>query len=229
MSDSHDAAWRPWSLTDFAPPPGARPAPANDTSEQHHQQLALARMREKVLQDAREAGFAQGQRQGFEQGQQEGFQTGLQAGLEEGRAQGLREQQPAIARWQNLAIEFQHSLDAMDTLIADRLAQLAMNAARQVLGALPAQWNDIMAAPIQHLLQQEPAFSGPLQLRVHPAMLPLVEQHLAETIEQLGWRLQADPQLHPGGCTLSAADGTLDASLATRWRALCRLAAPEVL
>lgn len=229
MSDVRDAAWRPWSLTDFAPLPGGHPAPEHEISEQRHQQAALALMRENVLQEAQQAGFEEGRRQGFQQGRQEGHQAGLQAGLEEGRAQGQREQQPAIAQLQTLVSEFQHSLDAMDTVIADRLAQLALHAARQVLGALPTQWDDIMAAPIQHLLQQEPAFSGPLQLRVHPALLPLVEQHLAATLDQFGWHLQADPQLHPGGCKLCAADGSLDASLATRWQALCRLAAPEVL
>ncbi|WP_312110614.1 FliH/SctL family protein, partial [Pantoea septica] len=46
------------------------------------------------------------------------------------------------------------------------------------------------------------------------------------TLDLHGWRLLADSTLHPGGCKLSAEDGDLDASVATRWQELCRLAAP---
>ncbi|MFO4174696.1 FliH/SctL family protein, partial [Escherichia coli] len=44
-----------------------------------------------------------------------------------------------------------------------------------------------------------------------------------------GWRLRGDPTLHPGGCKVSADEGDLDASVATRWQELCRLAAPGVV
>ncbi|EEX1949152.1 flagellar assembly protein FliH, partial [Escherichia coli] len=37
------------------------------------------------------------------------------------------------------------------------------------------------------------------------------------------------PTLHPGGCKVSANEGDLDASVATRWQELCRLAAPGVV
>ena len=44
-----------------------------------------------------------------------------------------------------------------------------------------------------------------------------------------GWRLRGDPSLHHGGCKVSADEGDLDASVATRWQELCRLAAPGVV
>ena len=70
------------------------------------------------------------------------------------------------------------------------------------------------------------AGNGKPQLRVHPDDYPRVEQQLGVTLSLHGWRLLADGELHPGGCKVSAEEGDLDASLATRWHELCRLAAP---
>ena len=52
---------------------------------------------------------------------------------------------------------------------------------------------------------------------------------LGATLSLHGWRLRGDPTLHPGGCKVSADEGDLDASVATRWQELCRLAAPGVV
>ncbi|KUQ79883.1 hypothetical protein AWI24_05980 [Enterobacter hormaechei subsp. steigerwaltii] len=49
------------------------------------------------------------------------------------------------------------------------------------------------------------------------------------TLSLHGWRLRGDPSLHHGGCKVSADEGDLDASVATRWQELCRLAAPGVI
>ena len=56
-----------------------------------------------------------------------------------------------------------------------------------------------------------------------------VEEMLGATLSLHGWRLRGDPTLHPGGCKVSADEGDLDASVATRWQELCRLAAPGVV
>lgn len=58
---------------------------------------------------------------------------------------------------------------------------------------------------------------------------PSLEQQLAQLQSLHGWRLRGDPTLHPGGCKVSADEGDLDASVATRWQELCRLAAPGVV
>ena len=76
-------------------------------------------------------------------------------------------------------------------------------------------------------------FSAPLieVLRrcVHPDDLQRVEESLGATLNLHGWRLRGDPSLHHGGCKVSADEGDLDASVATRWQELCRLAAPGVV
>lgn len=185
----------------------------------------LARLREKTEKKAREAGFAQGR--------QEGFDAGLAEGREEGRSQGReeaqRQQEPLIEQLRQIVTGFQQALDDLDNVIPARLLQLALSAAKQVVGQPAVCDASALLTQIQQLIQQEPMFGGKPQLRVHPSDLARVEQYLGPTLEQYGWRLLADNQLHPGGCKVSAEDGDLDASLATRWHELCRLAAPGEL
>ncbi len=123
---------------------------------------------------------------------------------------------------QQLVNEFQNTLDALDSVIASRLMQMATEAARQVIGQTPAVDNSALIKQIQQLLQQEPLFSGKPQLRVHPDDLQRVEEMLGATLSLHGWRLRGDPTLHHGGCKVSADEGDLDASVATRWQELCR-------
>lgn len=232
MSDRlNTLPWQPWSLNDLADPkPVLEPeippeviVIPQDDSINEQQRLEMLRLQAQQ----------QGQQQGFAEGQQKGYDAGFQAGLEEGRQQGIlagqQQQQPITEHWQQLVTEFQHTLDALDSVIASRLMQLALTAAKQVIGQAPVCDGTALLGQIQQLIQQEPMFSGKPQLRVHPDDYERVEQQLGVTLSLHGWRLLADGQLHPGGCKVSAEEGDLDASLATRWHELCRLAAPGEL
>ncbi|UAN49473.1 flagellar assembly protein FliH [Serratia sp. JSRIV002] len=232
MSDRlNTLPWQPWALSDLADPkpvlePESPPEVIvipQDDSINEQQRLEMLRLQAQQ----------QGQQQGFAEGQQKGYDAGFQAGLEEGRQQGIlagqQQQQPITEHWQQLVTEFQHTLDALDSVIASRLMQLALTAAKQVIGQAPVCDGTALLGQIQQLIQQEPMFSGKPQLRVHPDDYERVEQQLGMTLSLHGWRLLADGQLHPGGCKVSAEEGDLDASLATRWHELCRLAAPGEL
>jgi len=177
---------------------------------------------------AHEQGYTAGMNEGRQQGHDKGYQEGLAQGLEQGLAQARQQQAPLHARMQQLVSEFQHTLDALDSVIASRLMQMALEAARQVIGHVQVD-NNHLIKQIQTLLQQEPLFSGKPQLRVHPDDLQRVEEMLGATLSLHGWRLRGDPTLHHGGCKVSADEGDLDASVATRWQELCRLAAPGVI
>lgn len=232
-------AWQPWQPNDLAEPV-SRSVPAYQVnnepelsdmerfSEENDLSAAedeLASLRESTMQQARETGFAQGHQQGYDVGYQEGLAKGQQQGLQN----ALQQQQPIIEQMQHMVTEFQQTLDTLDSVIPARLMQLALTAAKQILGQPPVCDGNALLGQIQHLLQQEPMFSGKTQLRVHPSDLERVEQYLGPTLSLHGWRLLADSQLHPGGCKVSAEEGDLDASLATRWHELCRLAAPGEL
>ncbi|EMN5860689.1 flagellar assembly protein FliH [Pluralibacter gergoviae] len=237
MSDS--TPWQIWRPDDLLPAPDAAEMPAElpaglppDTApaeevlsdaQQLAQQLAQAQQR------AHEQGYAAGLAEGHSAGHASGFAQGLSEGLAQGLAQAREEQAPVQAQMQLLLSEFQHTLDALDGAIASRLMQIALAAARQVLGQAPAVDGSALIQQIQQLLQQEPLFSGKPLLRVHPDDLVRVEEMLGATLNLHGWRLRGDPALHRGGCKVAADEGDLDASLATRWQELCRLAAPGVL
>ncbi|WP_409307212.1 flagellar assembly protein FliH [Pectobacterium sp. B1J-3] len=235
MSNASDnLAWEPWKLNDLATPASFVPALEEPevlepeiVAETHTPSFEdeLLSLKEHAQQQAREAGFAQGHQQGYDAGYQEGLSKGQQQGLQD----ALLQQQPMIEQMQQMVTEFQQTLDALDSVIPARLMQLALTAAKQILGQPPVCDGTALLSQIQQLIQQEPMFSGKTQLRVHPSDLERVEQHLGPTLSLHGWRLLADNQLHPGGCKVSAEEGDLDASLATRWHELCRLAAPGEL
>ncbi|WP_423201677.1 flagellar assembly protein FliH [Dickeya dianthicola] len=242
-NSSSNLDWQPWKLDDLSGPkpavadvvtPSSSPASSSAQLEDNNffgmsdfQQSEddLATLREQVLQQARENGFTEGKQQGYAAGYQDGIQAGTQQGLQD----AAQQQQPVIAQMQQMVNEFQQTLDALDSVIVSRLMQLALTAAKQVIGQSPVCDGTALMGQIQQLIQQEPMFSGKPQLRVHPSDLDRVEQHLGPTLSLHGWRLLADNQLHPGGCKVSAEEGDLDSSIATRWHELCRLAAPGEL
>jgi flagellar assembly protein FliH len=232
MSDS--TPWKVWQPDDLAPPIKAFvPAfidesvdePVEEISEEQKLQQQLAH----IQMQAHEQGYNAGVAEGRTTGQSQGYQEGLAQGLEQGLAQAQQQQIPLHARMQQLVSEFQHTLDALDSVIPSRLMQMALEAARQVIGQAPIVDNSALIKQIQALLQQEPLFSGKPQLRVHPDDLQRVEEMVGATLSLHGWRLRGDPTLHHGGCKISAEEGDLDASVATRWQELCRLAAPGVV
>ncbi|MEX0445932.1 flagellar assembly protein FliH [Xenorhabdus sp. SGI246] len=180
----------------------------------------LDELKEQARQTGYEQGFSEGQSRGYEQGVEEGRQAGFEQGLQESREQ----QQAVTGQWKALLTDFNHSLDGLDTVIASRLMQLSLTAAQHILGQPAVCDGTALLNQIREFIQQEPLLSGKPQLRVHPQNIPLVEQQLGEILKLHGWRLIADNKLHPGGCKVSADDGDLDASLATRWHEMCRLA-----
>ncbi|PIJ48453.1 flagellar assembly protein FliH [Erwinia sp. OLTSP20] len=232
MSDISALPWQRWQPEDLSqqtpsvidvqaqPEPELLSPPAEVIPPQALEQLQMA-----ARNEAQAIGYAEGQQKGYAEGQQSGYDAGYQQGL----AEAQQQQAPLQARMQQLVADFQHTLEALDSVIASRLMQLALEAARQVLGQPPHVDGSALLRQIQTMIQQEPMFSGKPTLRVHPDDFQRVENSLGATLNLHGWRLLADATIHAGGCKVSAEDGDLDASIATRWQELCRLAAPGEL
>ncbi|WP_395755680.1 flagellar assembly protein FliH [Edwardsiella ictaluri] len=233
--EASDPRWKRWKMHDFAAP--RRPLRPRIEADEQSSSAASSAAAQAAAQEAeaerlRHDAQQQGLQIGLQQGEKQGYDVGFQQGLTEGRTQGMQqamaEQQPMLDTWRTLSAEFQRSLNSLDSVIAARLMQLALTAARQIIGQTPLCDASGVLQQIQQLIHQDPLFSGSLQLRVNPQDLPLVQRHLGVQLEQQGWKLLADTQLHRGGCKLSAEGGELDASIATRWQELCKLAAPEL-
>ncbi|AIN13890.1 flagellar assembly protein H [Yersinia pseudotuberculosis] len=238
MSDRINALpWQPWSLKDFASQsevPLSESIPDISLLFPNEPMEATAAVDEQqVLVNLQLEAEKQGRQQGFAKGLQEGLDKGYQTGLEEGHQQALADAQqqlaPMTAHWQVMVTDFQNTLDTLDSVIASRLVQIALAAAKQIIGQPAICDGTALLAQIQQMIQQEPMFAGKTQLRVNPDDLAIVEQRLGSTLSLHGWRLLGDSQIHAGGCKVSAEEGDLDASLATRWHELCRLAAPGEL
>lgn len=224
--------WQPWKLNDLNTPTYKTPIEPlfPEDEAESHEDLPQEQVDHNELIRLQMQAQQQGHKEGYDAGQQQGYQAGFQAGQEAGQLQGVQEaqQQQAVLteHWQHMVTDFQQTLDALDSVIASRLMQMALTAAKQVLGQPPICDGSALLNQIQQLIQQEPMFKGKPQLRVNPADFERVEQQLGVTLSLHGWRLLADSQIHAGGCKVSAEDGDMDASLATRWHELCRLAAP---
>jgi flagellar assembly protein FliH len=54
-------------------------------------------------------------------------------------------------------------------------------------------------------------------VRVHPDDLPLVAEGAGEALQARGARLQADPNIQRGGCSVESDAGTIDATIENRW------------
>lgn len=229
---SEPLAWQRWVPDNFNTPETVQPDTTPDEDLPVHDEPSteadptqtLAVIQAQAHEQGERAGFAAGQSAGLEEGRKMGFQQGLEQGLAEARQQ----QAPIEAHMQHLVSEFHASLDALDSVIAARLMQTALEAARQIIGQTITIDSHGVIQHIQSMLAQEPLFTGKPLLRVHPDDLQHVEAMLGQTLSQHGWQLRGDPTLHQGGCKVSADEGSLDASIATRWQELCRLAAPGV-
>ncbi|CAH3465179.1 Flagellar assembly protein FliH [Citrobacter freundii] len=159
---SNELPWKVWTPDDLAPPmaefvladhsetPLSEEAEEPQLSAEQQLEQQLAQLQMQAHEQGYNAGLAEGRQKGHEQGYQEGLSQGLEQGQNQARAQHA----PIHARMQQLVSEFQNTLDALDSVIASRLMQMALEAARQVIGQTPivdnaalikgsdAQWNE---------------------------------------------------------------------------------------
>jgi len=225
------AAWQRWemdSLETLKPRAAARtPQAEGDKADWLRQRAeALAQAREQGHSSGYDAGFEQGRREGLAQGLEEGRRAGLEAGEREGRALGERaghEEGAEAAREQTrrlqaLADACAQSLDTLEAEVGRSLIALAVRIAEQVVRtSLRDQPNQILDL-VGEILQNGPAPDVGVQLRLHPDDLGLVREFLEQDAEPAGPRLVADERITRGGCILETAQGTIDATLETRWR-----------
>lgn len=239
-SSKNNQQWQPWQLRELnqwdlnssaIPPLGDVPEPSVPKVPclEPKEVLEQINLLDNIKEDAQKTGFQQGFEKGQKEGYQAGFTEGLRAGEQQGNEKALAIQQPVIETWQKLLSEFHYSLDTFDTVVTTKLLQIALTAAKQVLGQSTVCDGTALLEEISHLLQQKPIFASQPELHVNPNHVALIEQHLGSLLDLNGWRLVADPSLHMGGCRVVAEDGEIDMTVATRWQELCRLYAPESL
>lgn len=220
-------SWRVWQPESLLEKAETAPEAAAETPLQAHHQLALEALRRQAEQE----GFAAGERRGLEEGRSRGYREGFSQGEQEGREQGAAQasagQQALKEQFTRLMGEFQAALASLDSVIPARLVQLALHAARAVLGKQILCDSSLLLEQIRQLLQENLRFTRHVELWVSQHDFPLVSETLGEALETHGWALRVDEQMAAGGCRVTAEEGELDATLETRWQMLCELIREE--
>ncbi|MGC3874882.1 flagellar assembly protein FliH [Halomonas sp. GXIMD04776] len=213
--------WRRWQmdeldLTECAEPNRERSRQDAIRQQALRRSAELEAERKKARQEAYDAAYAEG----FKQGKQAGFEQGVSEGRVAGEEELQRQTQQTLDPLLSLAEQFQNALAGLDDEIAERLADLALTAGRQLAGeALEAQPEQVLAI-VRELLHVEPALSGRPRLWLHPEDLLLVKTQLGAEFEAAGWQLQPDDLITRGGCRATSASGELDATFESRWEAI---------
>lgn len=229
MSESRWQVWRPDNLLS-APERGTVVSdipdiPIPSGPSEAVQQAELDRLRKHAEQQ----GLVQGRTRGAEEGKKQGYDAGFQQGREEGLAQGKADweaqQTQQTAQFALLLDNFKAALDDLESAIPSRLVQLALTAARAVVGeqVVCDSTHTALLTRIRQLLQEDTLLQGEARLWVSPEDLSAVQEKLGTVLEARQWALQADARMLPGGCRVSPADGELDATTETRWQTLCTL------
>ncbi|MBB3046365.1 flagellar assembly protein FliH [Litorivivens lipolytica] len=136
-----------------------------------------------------------------------------QEGLEMGRAEGLREYQQKIAEVQQLIQALASPLDALDELVEQQLAQLALGIGQQLAQHRLEHHPDDIVAVVKAGLELLPVSAEPARIKVHHADAAILRE--ADTVDH---RIEIieDPAVARGGCLLLAGSSTIDRSVAAR-------------
>ncbi len=183
------------------------PSILHEQAERAHQQ---------ATHDGYAAGLEAGQQAGYEAGYEAGQNGGYQAGYQAGYATGGEHAAAEAAGLKTLLHAFERELATADQAIGSDLLLLALGLARQMTREALRIKPELVLAVVRECLQQEPVFTQPAQLFLHPEDAALVRQYLSQELD--GWTICADLQLERGGCRTKLSHTHIDATVATRWQ-----------
>ena len=186
----------------------ADPAPAPELSLPPDFHLPTADEIERMHEEVRAAGFAEGR--------EAGYAEGLEAGRAAGYTEGTAHAQEEAARLTSLADGLDQALHALDNEVAEEIMALAIEMARRMVKLTLAEHPETVLETVRSALLQLP--QGHAQIHLHPDDMALVRQHLGEQLSHGGHRLQEDARLQRGECRIDGQGAQVDATLETRWR-----------
>jgi flagellar assembly protein FliH len=148
-----------------------------------------------------------------QQAYEEGYRDGMSA------LEGFKKTHTAQMASQvgQLVQSFDAQWAALEEQMAQALSRSAVLLARQVLrtelGARPALVQAVATEAVNAVLMS----ARQVLVRVHPDDLPLVAEGAGEALQARGARLQADPGIQRGGCSVESDAGTVDGTIESRW------------
>ena len=148
-----------------------------------------------------------------QQAYEEGYRDGMAA------LEGFKKTHTAqvSARVGQLVQSFDAQWAQLEDQMAQAVSRSAVLLARQVLrtelGTQPALVQAVATEALNAVLMS----ARQVLVRVHPDDLPLVAEGAGEALQARGARLQADPSIQRGGCSVESDAGTIDATIENRW------------
>ena len=195
-----------WTPDSFVTPPGrgaafspessaAPPAPPEPSTAERE---ALAR---SERERARQSGY------------EDGYRDGL-VGLENFKQSHARQMSAQIGQ---LVANFDREFGAMEQQLADAVARIATQLARQIVRSELGQRPGLVAAVATEAVNAVLLSARNIRVLVHPDDLDLVAQGAAEVLAARGARLVGDPAVDRGGCLGESDAGSVDARIQARW------------
>jgi flagellar assembly protein FliH len=146
-------------------------------------------------------------------GYQDGYRDGLVAldSFKQSFAQQMSAQLGAMVA------AFGDEFDALERDIADSVARVATQLARQVVRHELSVQPELVARVAAEAVNAVLMSADRIVVHVHPEDHALVAQGAAEALAARGARLMADAGLQRGGCRVESDAGIVDASVPGRW------------
>jgi flagellar assembly protein FliH len=207
------AAWKPSSFGDKRPPPVAAapdPEELKRAAQREAQRRAELAAQREVAEVAARAAELRGAREG---GYQDGYRDGM-AALEAFKQSYASQCSAQVA---SVIQRMQAQFDTLEQHLAQRVAGIALEVARQVVRTELHTHIDNVVAVTQEALAVLLVSAKHVTVRVHPDELSLVAAGTADVLSARGARLVADAHIERGGCLVESDIGAVDARVATRW------------
>jgi flagellar assembly protein FliH len=211
------AAWKPGSFGDDR---ALRPQTQSDPqTRQREAELAERREAQRRIDERAQAEAAriEALRLSREGGYHDGYRDGLEAldNFKQSFASQTSAQIGAIVQ------QLHGQFDALEQDLAQRLAGIALEIARQVVRSELYRDPALVVAVAQEALSTLLMSARHITLRLHPEDQALVAAGCAELLAARQVRLVVDMQIDRGGCRVESDVGLVDASVATRWQRAC--------
>jgi flagellar assembly protein FliH len=156
---------------------------------------------DELLHAARQAGY------------QDGYRDGLSA-LEAFKQSFAKQMSAQIG---TLVQSFDAEFAALEEQMAQTLASMAVELARQVVRSEISQRPEHIAQVAHDAVESLQLSARHVRVRVNPADLPLVMDGAGETLRAREAQVLPDAEVPRGGCKVDSDIGSVDATLASRW------------
>ncbi|MDD2740121.1 MAG: flagellar assembly protein FliH [Methylomonas lenta] len=179
---------------------------------------------EDMQKQAYDEAFEQGRKQGFEQGLKQGFDEGHIKGIEAGNKTGYEESQhllqTQVSQLNQLLEALADPFKQLDQEVENELVVLVIAIASQIIRREIKLDPGQIIAVIREAVNVLPLASQKITLNLHPDDADLVRSMLKLDENPPPWRLQDNPLITRGGCTVETDISTVDATLEKRLAAV---------